>query len=203
MSFREDIKLGKCRADKLFLGTNKGTEVTTTAAELNQLDGNIFSDMTPGIGISAGTGTICEHNVTKIGGIYKTEILIDLTGLHGGGANDDILGVDVGAANCHIGQITAAVNGTIIAGRIDVFEDMAGGDPDIDLYSATVATGAQDTLVTALDETQLCDSGDLAAGTPVYLTALPAANEYLYLANGTFTDAAYSAGIILITLWGV
>ena len=203
MSFREDVKLGKCRADKLFLGANKGTEVTATAAELNQMDGRILSDMTPGTGISSGTGTICEHSVTKIGGIFKTEILIDLTGLNSGGTAGDIIGKDGGAANCHIGQITAAVNGTIIAGKIECHEAPAGGDPDIDVWSATESTGAQDAAITGLVETQLVNTGDHAVASIDIFTAWPAANQYLYLVCGVATDADYTAGRLLIMLWGI
>jgi hypothetical protein len=42
MSWREDLKVGKCRIDELYLGTDNGglgTQVTATAAELNALDG--------------------------------------------------------------------------------------------------------------------------------------------------------------------
>ncbi|MEK9796752.1 MAG: hypothetical protein VW713_08405 [Alphaproteobacteria bacterium] len=71
--------------------------------------------MTPGSG-TAGTGTIIRHTVQKMGSLIETRILVDLTGLNGGGTAADIIGVD-GQANCHIGQITAAVNGTIFAWR--------------------------------------------------------------------------------------
>ncbi len=162
-----------------------------------------IADMTPGTGISTGTGTICEHSVQKIGGLFKTEILIDLTGLNDGGTAGDIIGKDGAAANCHIGQITAAVNGTIIAGKIEGHEAPAGGDPDINLYSAAESTGVQDAAITGLDETLLVNAGDMTAASVVNLTAWPAANEYLYLVCGTSTDGDYTAGRCLITLWGV
>jgi len=166
----------------------------------------VLEDMAAGAGITAGSGTVCAHRVSKIGGLFKTEIFIDLDGLHGGGANDDIIGVDAGAVNCHIGQITAAKNGTIVYGQITCLETPAGGDPDVDLWgSVDEATGAQDALVTALTgEAKLLDHGDWtgAPATPVALTALPDADGYLYLANGIFTDAEYSAGQFLIELWG-
>ena len=177
--------------------------MTATIAEINQLSGVVIKDMTAGTGISTGTGTICEHSVTKVGGIFKTEILVDLTGLNSGDTAGDIIGVDAGAANCHIGQITAAVNGTIIAGKIEGHEAPAGGDPDINIYSAVEGTGAQDTAITALDETSLVDAADMTATSVVNLTAWPAANEYLYLTCGTATDADYTAGRFLLTLWGV
>ena len=44
----------------------------------------VLEDMAPGTGISTGTGTICQHSVTKAGGLIKTEILLDLTGLNDG-----------------------------------------------------------------------------------------------------------------------
>lgn len=177
--------------------------ITSNVTELNYLDGNILTDMTPGTGISTGTGTICEHSVVKVGGIYETKILVDLTGLNDGGTAGDIIGKDGGTANCHIGQITAAVNGTIIAGWIECHEAPAGGNADIDLYSATEGTGAQDAAIGDLTETLLCNAGAHSAGSTDVLTAWPAANEYLYLTAGTATDADYTGGRLLITLWGV
>ena len=35
-----------------------GTAITATAAEINYMDGAIFTDVTPGTGISTGTGTV-------------------------------------------------------------------------------------------------------------------------------------------------
>lgn len=167
-----------------------------------QLNVSGVSDIV-GTGISTGTGTICEHRVTKIGGVFKTEILIDLTGLNSGGTGGDIIGKDGGAANCHIGQITNAINGTIVAGKIECHEAPTGGDPDINVYSATESTGVQDAAITGLAETSLVDTGDHAVGSIDVFTAWPAANEYLYLVCGTATDADYTAGRLLITLWGV
>lgn len=177
-------------------------DLTATAAELNQLDGAILSDMTPGTGISAVATAACEHSVVKVGGLYKTTILVDLTGLNSGGTAGDIIG-KADTANCHIGQIVAATNGTIFAGRMTCLETPATGDDDIDLYSATEATGTEDAAVGDLTETQLCNSGDLTAGTAVSLTAFPAATKYLYLVAQTGdANATYTAGILLIELWG-
>jgi hypothetical protein len=81
-------------------------------------------------------------------------------------------------------------------------ETPATGDDDIDLYSATEATGVEDTLITALTETQIGNSGDLTAGSEVILTA-PAADQYLYLVGVTGdADATYTAGILKIEFWG-
>lgn len=179
--------------------------MSRTSAGLAIVGSSITVDtqMSAGNGITSGTGTICQHSVTKIGGIFKTEILVDLTGLNSGGTGGDIIGVDGGTADCYIGQITAAINGTIIAGKIEGHEAPAGGDPDINIYSATESTGAQDAAITGLAETLLVNAGDMTASSVVNLTAWPAADEYLYLVCGTATDADYTAGRCLITLWGV
>jgi len=191
-------------------GTNVALEdfaadqITCTDLTLNSLTVDT-ADMTEGAaGITAGTGTICEHRITQFGTIIKTEILIDLTGLNSGGSDGDIIGKNA-AADCHIGQITAAKNGTIFAGRMSCLETPAGGEPDIDLYCATESTGTEDTAISGLVETALLDAGAdwTAAMAPKGLTANPAANKYLYLvASGGATDATYTAGIMMIELWG-
>ena len=79
----------------------------------------------------------------------------------------------------------------------------AGGDPNIALYSATEATGVEDTLITALTETALSAAGDWTLALTRALTAFPAANEYLYLATPAATDGTYTAGILVITLYGI
>jgi len=187
---------------KYALNNETDSDELVAAIDANTAVTSVQLDMTPGTGISTGTGTICEHSVIKVGGLYKTTIMLDLTGLNSGGTAGDIIGVDGGTANCHIGQITAAKNGTIFAGSLTCLELPAGGDPDINLYSAVEATGAQDADIATLDETQLLNSGDLVSGTTLALTAYPAADEYLYLACGVATDADYTAGIIQIELWG-
>lgn len=155
-----------------------------------------------GTGISTGTGTIHKASVEKVGGIITTRILVDLTGLSSSAAAD-IIGVEA-AANCHIGQITAAINGTIIGGKITCLEAPATGEPDIDLYSATEATGVEDAAITGLTETALLNTtADWTIDLVRAITAVPAANEYLYLVgDGLGTDAVYTAGKFLIELTG-
>ena len=89
---------------------------------------------------------------------------------------------------------------------VDCVETPAGGEPDIDLYSAEESTGTENALVTGLTETKLLDAaGDWTATTaPKHLTALPAADEYLYLAiSGDAGDLLeYSAGKFIIEFWG-
>jgi len=179
---------------------NDGVVVSATAAEIDAVCDQSARDVVPGTGFD-GAGVI-EHQVHKIGTLFHTKILIDLTGLNSGGTANDIIGED-SAANCHFGQITAATHGTIIAGKVKCFESPATGDADIDIYSSTDATGTEDADVTGLaGQAILVNGGSLTAGQEAVFTALPAANSYLYLAGATGGDATYTAGIFLIEFWG-
>lgn len=181
-------------------------DATLTTAELNQLDASVNNAlMTPGAGVSAGVGTIVKYGVSQAGGIITTQILIDITGLQSGGANNDIFGDPVGAgAKSHFGQITTAVNGVIWGGHVKCMETPAGCNIDINFNAATVDTGAQDADVTGLTGyAQLLNGGNQAGNSiDQPLTAYPAANTYLYVSCGTFTDTVASAGRFLITLYG-
>jgi hypothetical protein len=139
--------------------------------------------------------------VQRVGGVITTTIFIDLTGLRST-ASGDIIGVNGTSNPCHIGQITAAQNGTIIAGSMECFEAPTGGDPDINVHSATEGTGVEDGAISSLTETLLVNSGDATLGSKVFFTAFPAADEFLYLTLGATTDADYTAGKLLITLIG-
>jgi hypothetical protein len=154
-------------------------------------------------GITGGTGTIYKTSVDVKGGIYKTSILIDLTGLGSSTTDLDIIGVSTPAA--HIGLLNAAQCGaTILAIRMTCLEAPAGGVTDIDLYSATEGTGKFDDAVTGLTETALLTSGGAwANGTVKAATVAPASTEYLYLTGGAAgTAATYTAGKFLIEIFG-
>ena len=182
------------------------TNETCTFSGTTKLTGN--TGLTRGSGFSEAETyqSWCEH----FGGIIKTSILIDLTGVIGAGGALDIIG-NVGAASAHIGQVTAAVCGAVFAGRLTCLELPAGGEPDIDLYASNVATGTENIIITdgALGtETALVTSGaDMIAGgiagTFGGFTAMPTANDYLYLVKGLATDTAeYTSGKLLIEMWG-
>jgi hypothetical protein len=154
-----------------------------------------------GTGITTGTGTIYRSSVQRVGGIITTRILIDLTGLRSTGSGD-IIGVNGTSLVCHIGQITAAQNGTILTGSMECFEAPAGGDPDINVHSATEGTGVEDGAIADLTETLLVNAGDATLGSKVYFTAVPAADQFLYLTTGDATDADYTAGKLFIEMMG-
>ena len=61
--------------------------------------------------------------VNKIGGLIYTTILIDLHGgLASGGAANDIIGTDGGAANAYIAELTTGVNGIPMPVEFSCFE---------------------------------------------------------------------------------
>ena len=106
----------------------------------------------------------------------------------------------------YIGQITAALNGTIFRSCITWLETPATGADDINFWSATEATGVFDGLITDLTETSLYNKGSAAAAainTRIDLTANPAADQYLYLVNGEgAVPATYTAGQFILEFWG-
>lgn len=187
------------------ISENASTGVITTLSSISSTGVASFDANTltteAGTGITGGTGTVYKSSVQRVGGVITTTIFIDLTGLRST-ASGDIIGVNGTSNPCHIGQITAAQNGTIIAGSMECFEAPAGGDPDINVHSATEGTGVEDGAISGLTETLLVNSGDATLGSKVFFTAFPAADEFLYLTLGDTTDADYTAGKLLITLIG-
>jgi len=176
------------------------TQMSISTAGFASLDANTMA-VEAGTGITTGTGTIYKTSVQRSGGIITTRILIDLTGLRSTGSGD-IIGVNGTALVCHIGQITAARNGTILTGSMECFEAPAGGDPDINIHSATEGTGVEDGAIADLTETLLVNAGDATLGSKVFFSAVPAADQFLYLTTGAATDADYTAGKLFIELMG-
>ena len=132
--------------------------------------------------------------------IVKTTLMIDLTGLASSAAGDIIGQAGTGVA--YIGRVTTEDTGAVFGVTIECYEAPAGGDPDIDLYSATEATGVEDSAITALTETLIINSGDFTAGSRVAGGGI-VADQYLYLVAGATTDAVYTAGRIVITIHGI
>lgn len=178
--------------------------ITATAAELNALaDASAITGLlTAGSGITTAAADY-QNTVVRSGPFIYTRIYFDIEGLNEGGTAGDVIGDD-GAANNHFGQLTAAVNGTIIGGTMHCVEVPAGGTVDIDLYSADEATLAEDSAISAATgEVQLINSGGWSAGEIQGLTSLPVADQYLYLVGQGTGNTAYTAGRFYIELIGL
>lgn len=149
-----------------------------------------------------GTGTLYKSSVVHQGDLIITRIFIDLTGTNCGGTAGDIIGFNGTSDPCYIGQITAAQNGTIFFGQMRCIETPAGGDTDIDLYSADEGTGIEDGAIGSLTETQIVNGGTHTIGDVDLIVASPAADQYLYLVGQGGGDATYTAGQFLIEMYG-
>lgn len=183
------------------LGDNPGSVTTATAAELNKLDDSVVL-LSKGAGVSAAESYASGY--FRNGSLITTRIVLDLTGLVGSATDLDIIGNTGGAASAHWGQLTTALNGTLIGGSVTCLEVPAGGADDIDFYSATVSTGAQDVDVTTLTETVLVTSGGAwTSGQRKGMTGLPTANGYLYIVNGEAAGGTFTAGKFLIEFYGL
>ena len=165
-------------------------DVTISSGAVNSITqlSPAITDLSPGVGISPVTNSIFKTSTVASNNIVTTTILLDLTGLQSGGTAGDIIGKN-GSGAAYLGQITAANNGTILGVSITCLEAPVGGDADIDLYSATEATGVEDTAISALTETQIINSGTLAVGTIARGNTI-AANQYLYLVGQGTSNAA-------------
>ena len=163
------------------------------------LNGN--TGPTAGTGITAATGETYNSWVERCGNMIKTSIYIDMNSLQANG-DQKVIGKDGGTANCHLGQITTALNGAIVGGRMTCLEEPATGDRDIDLCFDDVATGAEATDLTG--ETDLVvRGGDWTTSEMRTFGTVVTADNYLYLRTGTnASDNTYSAGKFLIELWG-
>jgi hypothetical protein len=166
----------------------------------------VLGTMTVGSGITAGAagGAVVNGVVTAEGALIKTTYVINLKGLNSGGTDGDIMGF-VDTANCHIGQWTTAVNGIYCRGMMSCAELVAGGEPDIDVYSATEATGVEDAAVSGLTAVALlAAAADWTQGAVKPFTGILAPNKYLYLvASGGATNATYTAGKFVLELYGI
>jgi len=188
--------------------TSAATEHSGTFAVAGATSLATTALMSAGSGITSATGELVKHSVITVGNVIETTILIDLTGLNSN-AVGDIIGDD-GEANCHFGQITAAVNGTIFGGYMQCLETPTTGEPDIDIYTSTVATGTEDVAIThtdlATEAVILAAAADWTIAADVNIrpiTGMPAADTYLYLTGGGgTTNGTYDAGKFLIKFYG-
>jgi hypothetical protein len=143
--------------------------------------------------------------ITKIGGDITTTILVDLHGgLASGGAANDVIGTDGGAANAYIAELTSAVNGIPYLIEFACLEVPTGGDPDINLVCSATGTTAENAGTTS--GTVLLNNGDLTLGFYAEAdggsTLAALSKKFLYLTCGDATDAAYTAGKLVIKIHG-
>lgn len=186
------------------------TNAEVRCAEISSASSLITSMSTPVLGTGFDGALVAKwipFGTFGVGGPKVTEFIFDLTNLVNSTTADDIIGDALLVANCHFGQITAAIHGTVFAMEIQCLETPAGGDPDIDFYSATESTGTESDLITGLTETLLLARGASWAINDYrsVVTALPAASQYLYLAIGSAGGApgTYSAGKFRVRFYGV
>jgi len=179
-----------------------GTTVGANNASLGTA-ATIFN-ITPNAHGSGIADTAINTFVNKVGGDIVTTILIDLHGGLASGGADDIIGTDGGTANAYIAELTSAVNGIPYKLEFICLEVPTGGDPDINLVCSATGTDAENAAVTS--GTVLFNNGDLTLGLHneadggATLAALT--KKYLYLTCGDATDAAYTAGKLVIKIHG-
>lgn len=151
-----------------------------------------------------GAATAVWTYASKDNNVIVSECYIDLTDLIVSTTLADIIGESAAAANCHFGQVTTANMGTPFYMEILCLEVPAGAVDDIDFYSATQATGAENALVTSLDETLMYARGTSWAKDDVVVTTTPpVADQYLYLSAGAGGGAGtYTAGKFKVTIVG-
>ena len=160
--------------------------------------------MVAGTGVTTGTGTVYRSGVVRNGDIVHTQILLDLTGCTSADSDLDVIGVEDTALVCHIGQITAERNGTIVGGTVTCLEAPLSL-VDVDFYSADLGTYVYESLITgdATDTALVTRGGTWADGDVRPLTLLPAADQYIYACNGAAdTPDIFTTGIFLIDLYG-
>jgi hypothetical protein len=195
--------MGFTRITHLNGGVINGQEYVAENTMFAELYEKLEGALTVGTGF-VGTGGSYNSAVYKVGNLFKTEIVIDLTGAKSSTTDLDIIGTHA-TDPASIGLITDAVNGLILAGRMTCLELPVGGITDIDLYRGSVGTGKFDDPSSGLTGAAalVTAGGAWTNGMVKGLIAVPADASYLYLLGGAAgTAQTYSAGKFLIELWG-
>lgn len=160
--------------------------------------------LTPGAAISGSANTIYHSWIERNGNIIKTSIYIDLTDLEGTGTTDQIIGI--GADASHLGQVTTAKCGTIYDVVVTCIETPDADLQELDLVASADAVGKKGDDPGSggdfTDEAAIIVDADYSAAGIFSSSAVPAANDYLYLASVTATADTATSGKLLIELFG-
>lgn len=197
------MKVNTLEVKTLKTGATPAT-INATASEINAIaDLSAMASVTPGAGISGGTGTVVKSAIVPQGDFLLTKIYIDLTGLDSVADVGDIIGAGTSAA--YLTRITAAVNGTIVGGQMTCLEVPTTGADDVDLGSGDEGTGKLNDDGTALTNAAalVTAGGAWTLMETKKFAAYPSANQYIYLLAGAATAGTYDAGRFLIELWGI
>jgi len=200
---------------------NKCLDGLVTAVAITQ-DVNGFDQAVVGTSKSTsyGAGALSTEHAPRIyqyqeRGVIISKILLDLTGLAGNNDEGDVIGLAAGGA-AYIFKYVSSESGIIFRVDMTCLEVPTSGSNnllDIDLRSNSSATaiatndGNSYTAVIAaggswlLGATKSTVQENTASPAP---TALPAANDYLYLIEGDASGGAntFTAGKFLITIYG-
>ena len=152
---------------------------------------------------------IVSSSVNNIGGVIQTTLLIDLgKGAGSGGGVADIIGTDnvADAGGAYITSLSKEVNGLPYSIELSCVETPTGGDPDINVVTGSAADDAHDAAVTGAvivvnggdQQDGLNTQGDALGTVADGTIALP----YVYLTTGAATNAAYTAGKVIVTIYG-
>jgi len=143
-----------------------------------------------------------ESDFDDASSIVVSQIMVDLTGL-ASSANGDIIGNPSGGV-AYLTQVTTSDQGTIFGVTMECFEDPASGSATIGLHSASENTGTEDDPISGLTSdvciTAVAQSVGVRKANDTGKTAL--ATKYLYLVSGASGNATYTAGRLLITIYG-
>lgn len=190
--------------------TTDGTQILTLSNGASHLSSTttMIVDMpvtAPGAGFDTATGVYyLPHGKKGTSGMIIAEWYVDLNNaaVSASATDGDAIGEAAGGA-AYIGQITAALNGTVQAIEVICMEVPTVASADINIYSnASNALVYDDALGGG---TLLIDAaGAWTLGMMKVANNLPAANDYVYLGVGAAGgNGAYGAGKFLIRIYGV
>ena len=184
--------------EDITVDTLTATAATIAAASVAAVTRGAAVDAEHGAG-AVGTGVApATYRYTRDGDII-TDIEIDLTGLASVATGDDVIG-KTGAA--FIGRNVVAKNGIIYKMELICLETPAGAGADTDIN--VVANAAADLEKDGAGGTTYgVNGGAQAAGQVVEnLVQGLTANHYFYLTAGTGSAGTYTAGQLIVRMYG-